>query len=276
MGPANCTPGAGSISLTNPNVTSTCPAATLAMDCSAPVCKTVFPRTSSLMPRLLSRLMTAGVPAPSLTYPIDFDRSSVCLIASAVVTSGLGAPARTATPMPLLARSTPVPLAILPSLIKSAMTGCDSNTRSNGSPPSMERFNPADVPYWTLIVRPMLRSYSGSSFSTAARMPLEHNMRISVSWAAAVSAATRMTAGRHAASIAMLACLFTFRSLAIAPASAQSELTGKACRQDFHPDEQRPALPNGPSRLCSGSHAMYHQHDIGACPDPSTRPPPHW
>src|SRR5499433_1357030 len=67
-------------------------------------------------------------------YTTDFAASSACLNASGVERSGSGAPARTATPMPVLASGTRLSGFTTPSLSSRSMAGSETITASNISP----------------------------------------------------------------------------------------------------------------------------------------------
>ena len=65
------------------------------------------------MPSFWNSLVLNG-PVPALVWPIDLALSIACLKASAVLMSGFGAPALTATPLPTRAYSTTLPATTLP------------------------------------------------------------------------------------------------------------------------------------------------------------------
>src|SRR5262245_2398454 len=67
-------------------------------------------------------------------YTTDFAASSACLNAPGVDKSGSGAPARTATPIPVLARATRLSGLTTPSLSSRSIAGSDTMTASNTSP----------------------------------------------------------------------------------------------------------------------------------------------
>src|SRR5262244_1031868 len=67
-------------------------------------------------------------------YTTDFAARSACLKASGVDRSGSGAPARTATPMPVLASGTRLSGFTTPSWSSRSMAGSDTITASNTSP----------------------------------------------------------------------------------------------------------------------------------------------
>ena len=85
-------------------------------------------------------------------YAIDFACSNARLSASTDVTSGLGAPARTARPIRDRTRSTRLPAMTLPCLIRSSSACAAMMTTSAGSP-RCRRFGiesgafPIDAPY---------------------------------------------------------------------------------------------------------------------------------
>ena len=80
---------------------------------------------------------------------MDLAASSVCLTASPDEMSGLGAPARTASPIPDLATSTRLPGTILPSRVSSSSELRAMMTRSTVSPPVM-RLVTSTVPAHTV------------------------------------------------------------------------------------------------------------------------------
>src|SRR5262249_51534766 len=89
---------------------------------------------------------------------------SACLNASVVLMSGLGAPLRTATPMPEPARSVRLP-ATLPCLIRSSMPGAVRMATSNAAPFSISALRPAAVPNVNAILFSVAFSNCGASCS---------------------------------------------------------------------------------------------------------------
>ena len=87
-----------------------------------------------------------GTPPPAgAVWPMDFAASSARRSASADDTSGLGAPLRTAMPMPVRATSVR-PSAILPCPMSSSSTLLSTTTRSALSPALKRRASPPEGP----------------------------------------------------------------------------------------------------------------------------------
>src|SRR5438105_3961014 len=98
--------------------------------------------------------------------------------------SGLGAPARTATPIPERARSTRLPDATKPRSINLSSASPAMITRSTGSPaakrPGMEVGAPAtELPHAVSTLRPLAFSKPGTSARYAALKPPDANTLIS-------------------------------------------------------------------------------------------------
>src|SRR6185295_385007 len=149
------------------------------------------------MPRRSSTLlkwMPLVAPWAGSTYTRDLAASRLALRASGVEMSGRGAPSRTATPMPVRARSVRVPATTRPSRIASSTATSVMITTSIGSPPaSLPRDTPT-VPKESATVLPVSwRKVSDSSVTMARTAPALWTLISSAPTRAAPSAVPAVT-----------------------------------------------------------------------------------
>src|SRR5215467_466785 len=105
-------------------------------------------------------------PLAGSIYATDFASSNARLKASTVLTSGLGAPSLTTTPIPTLARLTRVPGATLPEPASSSRTAGVITATSNASPPSIRFLRPPAVSLSSTTLMPVCFSKSGTKAKT--------------------------------------------------------------------------------------------------------------
>src|SRR5215468_8063231 len=172
--PAKSTPAACTISLTGMTTRSALPAATMPV-ASLPrgVALTLI---FSAMPSRGKRSFVSQIPLvlPGIATVLALSRT--CLKASTVLTSGFGAPARTATPRATRARSTSVPATILLAAISSLRPSLERITTLAGTPRASCAAIvcgpvPCDAPDPVVTLMPLVRSNSGNSCSYAPLNP---------------------------------------------------------------------------------------------------------
>src|SRR6185436_14030869 len=172
--PASSTPGACTISLTGKSPMSASPEATMAV---ASVPRGVsLKRTLSAMPSRGNTSSLRKMPLVLLGTATSLAFSITCLKASTVRTSGLAAPARTATPIGVRARPTSVPAAIRCAAIRSVRPSLERMTTSVGTPRASCAAMvcgpvPCDEPEPVVTLMPVVRSNSGNSFSYGPENP---------------------------------------------------------------------------------------------------------
>src|ERR1051325_718489 len=174
--PASSTPGAWTISLTGSSAMSASPFAAIS---AAPAPRGVI--LTLTLPAIPSRgktFSTRKMPLVLLGTATAFAFKATCLKASTVRTSGFGAPARTATPIGVRARSTSVPAAILFAAINSVSPSRERMTTSVGTRrASCDAMVcgpvPCDEPEPVATLIPVVRSNSGNSFSNGPENPPE-------------------------------------------------------------------------------------------------------
>src|SRR6185436_6580909 len=115
---------------------------------------------------------------PVLECATDFAAMSARLSASGEPMSGLGAPLRTARPMPERARSTRLPATTLPSLIRPSIASAVRMARSPPAPVSSSFRRPFAEPQVITALVPMVRSKSGARSSITVFRPLVQSTRI--------------------------------------------------------------------------------------------------
>ena len=115
--------------------------------------------------------------------------------------SGLGAPARTATPTLARTKSTRLPATTLPSLASSSSAGPAVMTKS-ATAPSRSRAETL-TPDWNVMVTlcPLARSNAGTSSSSTSRMAVELSSAISAALTAVAITAAPMRPAAAAAAI---------------------------------------------------------------------------
>src|SRR6185295_6806879 len=172
--PASSTPGACTISLTGKRPMSASPVATMAA-ASVPLVVSLK-RTLSAMPSRGKTSSLRKMPLVLLGTATSLAFSTTCLKASTVLTSGLAAPARTATPIGVRAKSTSVPRAIRFPAISSVRPSLERMTTSVGTPrpscaPMVCGPVPCDEPEPVVTLIPVVRSNSGKSCSYGPEKP---------------------------------------------------------------------------------------------------------
>src|SRR5580765_940506 len=135
-------------------------------------------RTLSAIPSRGKTSSLRKMPLVLLGMTTSLAFSTTCLKASTVLTSGFGAPARTATPMGVRARSTSVPAAILFAAISSLRPSLERMTTSVATPrascaPMVCGPVPCDDPEPVATLIPVVRSNSGKSCSYGPEKPPE-------------------------------------------------------------------------------------------------------
>src|SRR5215510_4705437 len=130
----------------------------------------------SAMPSRGKRSFVSQIPLvlPGIATVLALSRT--CLKASTVLTSGFGAPARTATPRATRARSTSVPATILLAAISSLRPSLERITTLTGTPRASCAAIvcgpvPCDAPDPVVTLMPLVRSNSGNSCSYAPLNP---------------------------------------------------------------------------------------------------------
>src|SRR5262252_6468333 len=172
--PAKSTPAACTISLIGMTARSAAPAATMPV-ASVPRGVTLA-LIFSAMPSRGKRSFISQIPLvlPGIATVLALSRT--CLKASTVLTSGFGAPLRTATPRGTRARSTSVPATILFAAISSLRPSRERITTSAGTPRASCAAIvcgpvPCDAPDPVVTLMPLVRSNSGNSCSYAPLNP---------------------------------------------------------------------------------------------------------
>src|SRR3954466_1730194 len=115
---------------------------------------------------------------PVLEWATDFAARSARLSAAGEPISGLGAPLRTARPMPERARSRRLPATTLPSLIRPSIASAVRMARSPPAPVSSSFRRPFAEPQVITTLVPMVRSKSGARSSITVFRPLVQSTRI--------------------------------------------------------------------------------------------------
>jgi hypothetical protein len=117
---------------------------------------------------------------------IDLASRSACLNAATVPISGLGAPARIATPIPVRAISVRERGAIRPALIRSSIKSGVRIATSNVSPASMRALSDADALKLAASLCSLPRSNCGTKSAMASFKAVEHKTLSSAASAAFV------------------------------------------------------------------------------------------
>jgi hypothetical protein len=120
------------------------------------------------MPSLANRASLPARLTPTPVKPIDFACKSVRFSASAVLTSGFGEPAGTATPDPARAMATRLAGSILPAAARPSIKAGVKTATSNAAPSSICFLTADDRPKVKTSLSPVAFSNCGPSSSRTA------------------------------------------------------------------------------------------------------------